>query len=203
VRALWLILLAMVACGFASPLSSYTHFTASPRHAIRWHDTIAVGSPSAGSLVRGVQLPRGGSTFFTWDPLLHRRPDRGWRRWGTDDLVRLVLRVVSIYAAANPGAGRVGIGDLSRRHGGWFGPRHVSHQNGLDVDIYYPRLDERERAPLRVGQIDLRLSQHLVDIFVQAGVVRIFVGPNTGLRGPPGVVQVLAGHDNHLHVRIR
>jgi hypothetical protein len=28
------------------------------------------------------------------------------------------------------------------------------------------------------------------------------VGPNTGLRGPAAVVQVLDGHDNHLHVRI-
>jgi murein peptide amidase A len=32
--------------------------------------------------------------------------------------------------------------------------------------------------------------------------VRIFVGPNTGLTGPPRIVQALAHHDNHLHVRI-
>jgi hypothetical protein len=32
--------------------------------------------------------------------------------------------------------------------------------------------------------------------------VRIFVGPNTGLTGPPGVVVPLTNHDNHLHVRI-
>jgi hypothetical protein len=32
--------------------------------------------------------------------------------------------------------------------------------------------------------------------------VVIYVGPNTGLRGPPGVVQPLVNHDNHLHVRI-
>jgi hypothetical protein len=31
----------------------------------------------------------------------------------------------------------------------------------------------------------------------------MFVGPNTGLRGPPGVVQALINHDNHVHVRIR
>ena len=44
------------------------------------------------------------------------------------------------------------VGDLSRRHGGDFGPRfgyigHASHQNGLDVDVYYPRADGRELAP--------------------------------------------------------
>jgi hypothetical protein len=27
------------------------------------------------------------------------------------------------------------------------------------------------------------------------------VGPNTGLTGPSGVVQVLWNHDNHLHAR--
>jgi murein endopeptidase len=96
----------------------------------------------------------------------------------------------------------VGIGDLSKPHGGWFGPRHASHQNGLDVDLYYPRLDRRERPPLRVRQIDLRLSQALVDLFARAGAERIFVGPNTGLRGSAAVVQPLSGHDNHLHVRI-
>jgi murein endopeptidase len=202
VRSLCLILLMMVTCGFASPFTAEPRFVPAPDRTIHWHRSFALGTPASGRLARGVQLPAGGPTFFTWDPLLHRRPDRGWRRWGTDALVRVVLRVVSAYAAAHPGVARVGIGDLSRPRGGWFGPRHVSHQNGLDVDVYYPRLDRRERAPLGASQIDPRLSQALVDLFVRAGAQRILVGPNTGLRGPPGVVQVLPGHDNHLHVRI-
>jgi hypothetical protein len=53
-----------------------------------------------------------------------------------------------------------------------------------------------------VDQIDAVLAQGLVDLFVRAGAELLFVGPNTGLHGPPGVVQILAGHDNHLHVRI-
>jgi murein endopeptidase len=202
VRSLCLILLTAVACGFASPFSEGVRFTPAPKHPIRWRDSRALGSPTAGALVRGVQLPPGGSTYFTWDPLLHRRPDRAWRRWGTDELVRRVLHVAAAYAARHPGAPRLGVGDLSKPRGGWFGPRHVSHQDGLDVDVYYPRLDRRERPPTRVDQIDLALAQSLVDLFVQAGATRIFVGPSTGLRGPPAVVQVLAGHDNHLHVRI-
>jgi murein endopeptidase len=202
VRPLCLILLTTVACGFASPFTAGPDFVSTPDRTIHWRHSVALGSPVSGRLVRGVQLPAGGPTFFTWDPLLHRRPDRGWRRWGTDSLVRVVLRVVARYAAEHPGAARVGIGDLSKRRGGWFGPRHVSHQNGLDVDVYYPRLDRRERAPLGALQIDPRLSQALVDLFVRAGANRIFVGPNTGLRGPSVVVQVLSGHDNHLHVRI-
>ena len=51
------------------------------------------------------------------------------------------------------------IGDLSRPHGGDFGPRfgyigHASHQNGLDVDVYYPRADGRELAPRDAREID-------------------------------------------------
>jgi murein endopeptidase len=202
VRSLCLILLTLVACAFASPFAAEPRFAARPDRTIRWQHSRALGTPVAGRLVRGVRLPAGGPTFFTWDPLLHRRPNRGWRRWGTDSLVRVVLRVVAAYAADNPGAARVGIGDLSRRRGGWFGPRHASHQNGLDVDVYYPRRDRRERAPLRASQIDPLLSQALVDLFGRAGARLIFVGPNTGLRGPPAIVQVLFGHDIHLHVRI-
>jgi murein endopeptidase len=172
-----------------------------PPPPIRWRDSAALGTWSAGRLVQGVRLPREGARFFTWDPLLHRSPNRAWRRHGTDGVVRLVLRIVRAYARDHPEAPRLGIGDLSRPRGGYFGPRHVSHQNGLDVDVYYPRLDRRERAPKRAEQIDRRLSQDLVDRFVQAGAVRVFVGPGTRLRGPPDIMQVLANHDNHLHAR--
>jgi murein endopeptidase len=112
-----------------------------------------------------------------------------------------VLRVVSGYAAAHPSAPRLGIGDLSHRRGGPFGPRHVSHQNGLDVDVYFPRKDRRERPPKLAGQIDRPLSQDLVDRFVAAGAILVFVGPSTGLTGPAGVVETLWNHDNHLHAR--
>jgi murein endopeptidase len=177
------------------------------RPAIAWRHSTPIGSPSAGRLERGVRLPTAGRHFFTWDPVLLRSPNRAWRRWGTDRLVRLVLRTARRYRAAHPRAPRMAVGDLSRPHGGDFGPRfgyigHASHQNGLDVDIYYPRADGRERAPRYASQIDRGLSQELVDRFQRAGAVAIFVGPNTGLTGRPDVVAPLANHDNHLHVRI-
>jgi murein endopeptidase len=125
-----------------------------------------------------------------------------WRRWGTDDLVRVVVRVIRRYSHRHPSAPRIGVGDLSLRHGGYFGPKHATHQNGLDADVYYPRADRRERPPKRAGQIDHALAQDLVDLFVAAGADVVYVGPNTGLTGPPDVVQVLWNHDNHLHVRI-
>jgi murein endopeptidase len=99
------------------------------------------------------------------------------------------------------------IGDLSRPHGGDFGPQfgyigHATHQNGLDADVYYPRADGRELAPRDASGIDRRLSQELVDRFVAAGAEVVFVGPSTGLHGPAGIVTPLVQHDNHLHVRL-
>ena len=174
---------------------------------VQWHYSTARGSYSAGRLEHGVRLPSDGRAFFTWDPVLRRSPNRGWRRWGTDRLVRVVLRVARDFHAAHPRAARMAVGDLSRPRGGDFGPRfgyigHASHQNGLDVDVYYPREDGRELAPLWASQIDRELSQELVNRFMAAGARVIFVGPNTGLTGPPGQVQPLVQHDNHLHVRL-
>ena len=136
-----------------------------------------------------------------------RSPNREWRRVGSDRLVRVVLRVLDDFAAAHPEAPRVGVGDLSRPSGGDFGRRfggrgHVSHQNGLDVDVYYPRRDRLERAPRRVAHVDRAFAQELVDRFVRAGALRVFVGPNVGLRGPGPIVQKLPRHDDHLHVRL-
>jgi len=178
------------------------------RHAsIDWRRSVPLGTHTAGALRKGVPLPAAGATFFTWDPVRRRSPNRAWRRWGSDRLVRTLLRVLAAFAAGHPTAPRVGVGDLSRPHGGNFGPRfggvgHASHQNGLDVDVYYPRRDRQERAPRGPSQIDRRLAQDLVDRFVRAGARFVFVGPHTGLRGPPRVVQVLpAHHDDHMHVR--
>jgi murein endopeptidase len=174
---------------------------------VQWHHSAALGTYSAGALADGVRLPAAGRAFLTWDPVLRRSPNRAWRRWGTDRLVRTVLTVARDFHAAHPRAPRLLVGDLSRPHGGDFGPRfgyigHASHQNGLDVDVYYPRADRRAAAPRDARDIDRALSQELVDRFLAAGAALIFVGPDTGLRGPPGRVEPLAQHDNHLHVRL-
>jgi len=174
---------------------------------IQWRQSRSLGLPWHGRLVRGVELPPEGEHFFTWDPVLKRSPDRWWRRWGSDRLLRMLLRVLDEYAVAHPEAARVGIGDLSRPHGGVFDERfgglgHASHQNGLDADVYYPRSDGQELRATRPPEIDHALSQELVDRFVGAGAVKVFVGPHVGLHGPRRIVQRLIYHDDHMHVRI-
>ncbi len=168
---------------------------------------MAVGLPEAGSLVRGVRFPREGHAFFTWDPIRREQPNRTWRRWGTAGTVRTTLRVLREFANDHPRAPRVGVGDLSLRQGGDFGAEvgggigHVTHQNGLDVDVYYPLDSGSERAPRTIEEVDVALAQDLLDRFVDAGAVRVYVGPSLPLTGPPEIVVPLVNHDNHLHVR--
>jgi murein endopeptidase len=169
--------------------------------------SVAVGKPWDGRLEHGVQLPEAGPDFVSWDQVLHQTPNRGWRRWGTEELVAVLQSVTREFRAAHPGAPRVLISDLSRPQGGPFGRQygglgHDSHQNGLDADVMYPRRDGLVRAPIRPSQVDRALAQDLVDRFLRAGAVKLFVGPHLHLRGPRDVVVALAHHDDHVHVRI-
>jgi murein endopeptidase len=169
--------------------------------------SIAAGTTNDGRLVKGLQLPPTGPDWVTFDPIERRTPNRPERRWATDRLLAFVLYVLRDYRLANPGAPPVVIGDLSRPHGGPFGSEfgglgHASHQNGLDADIYYPRADRALRPPATVADVDRALAQDLVSRFVGAGAQFAFVGRHVGLGGPPGIVEPLAHHDDHVHVRI-
>jgi murein endopeptidase len=174
---------------------------------IEYRDSIARGAADSGSLEKGVLLPREGRSFFTWDPARREKPNRAWRRWATDDTIRTTLSVLRGYRRDHPRAARVGIGDLSRRHGGSFdkqvspGYSHASHQNGLDVDVYYPLKSGRERGARKVAEVDVRRAQDLVDRFVDAGATLLFVGTRLPLKGPGDVVAPLEDHNDHLHVR--
>lgn len=166
-----------------------------------------IGVPWCGTLVAGVPLAAAGSAFFTWDMPSARSPSPQWRRYGTARLVALVRRVAAADRRAYPRAGRLGIADLSLPRGGPFGPRygglgHLSHQNGLDVDVLYPRRDGSETPPVRGSDIDLPRAQALVDRFVAAGAERVFVGVGLGLKGPRPLLAELAHHQDHMHVRI-
>jgi Penicillin-insensitive murein endopeptidase len=170
---------------------------------IAWRRSQASGTPNGGRLHAGVRLPEWGLDHFTWDPVGDRRPNPPDRRWGTDRLVRTVLDVLRAHRSANPGAPPVGIGDLSPPGGGPFASGgHLSHQNGLDVDVYYPRRDRRLRAPTSLEQVDRALAQDLVTRFVSAGAQYVFVDTRLGLEGPSGVVQHWPNHEDHLHVRL-
>ena len=174
--------------------------------AISWRSSTVVGTHEHGHLVNGVQVPADGTEYTTWDPGRETTLSDGWRRFGTDRLISTTLCVIDQFRAAHPHAARVLIGDISLPKGGPFGNEygglgHISHQIGLDVDIYYPRLDHVETAPLRVPDIDHEFAQELVDRFIAAGAITIYIGQRTGLHGPARIVRIAKNHDDHLHVR--
>lgn len=153
----------------------------------------ALGRPHRGRLLNGLELPASGPDWIALKPRSHR--------WTTDRMLAYLLAVLRDFRLANPGVPQVMIGDLSRRSGGRF-RGHASHQNGLDVDVYYPRLDRTLQAPGRVAHVDRVLAQDLVNRFVVAGAQFAFVGRRLGLVGPRSVVQAIPNHNDHVHVRI-
>ena len=167
---------------------------------VEWHRATSVGLQYAGRLVEGTQLPAEGPDWVTWNPNTDSSPNLNGRLYGHERTIRVLIAVLADYRAAHPEAPRVVVGDISFRNGGAM-DQHASHQNGLDVDVYYPRLDRRLGAPISTRQIDRRLSQDLLDRFVAAGAKIVFVGFSTGLGGRSGVVVPYPNHENHMHVR--
>lgn len=174
-------------------LSTTANANAAPPVIVPQVGSVAAGAPDDGRLVNGVQLPASGPDWVAFSA-----PDN---RWTTDRMLFYVLAVLRDFRLANPGAPQVVIGDLSLPHGGPMAG-HVSHQNGLDADVFYPRLDRSLQVATRVADVDRALAQDLVSRFVAAGAQFAFVGPRVGLGGPRGIVQVLRKHDDHVHVRI-
>ena len=101
---------------------------------------------------------------------------------------------------------RIGTNDLSFQNGGDT-PDHNSHENGLDIDVWYMRKDNAEYtnsqtfAGVPVGNIlySEDLSAELVKLFVEiGGAVRVFVNINSGITGT-NIVQ-RQDHIDHMHV---
>ena len=168
---------------------------------IAWHHATSLGLPWSGTLVDGTQLPVEGRDWVTWDPVTDSVPNAPKRLYGNQRTIHAIVVVTAGYRASHPRAPRVVVGDISREGGGPMTDEHVSHQNGLDVDVYLPRRDGKLLAPTAPGQVNTRLAQDLVDRFVAAGAQMIFVGYGTGLHGPAGVVIPYPNHEFHMHVR--
>jgi len=177
-----------------------THASAPESPRIAWHTATSIGLPYAGHLENGTQLPVEGPDWVTWNPNTDSRPNLPGRLYGHEHTIRTIMKVLARYRRAHPSAPRIVVGDISLHSGGVM-DQHVSHENGLDVDVYYPRRDRWLQAPTSTAQIDRRLSQDLLDGFVAAGASKIFVGYATDLRGPRDIVTPYPNHENHMHVR--
>ena len=160
-----------------------------------------VGKPSGGDLTGGLNLPDRGSGY---------RHYLGTDRVDTDDWGTLAMLgcLEAVGRAVEPLGISMGVGDLSLRSGGSF-PPHLSHQNGLDVDMRYVRRD-RQQIPL-----DLRFQPEEYDVaatkavfeafFSECNVEVIFVDIDRidfTIEGQEERIVHVNGHSNHYHVRI-
>jgi len=101
--------------------------------------SVSVGTPFNGSLIRGEVLPARGSGYRMMQTTRERRA-----RFGVSELVRLVQQSAHRVQRRIPGS-MLMVGDLSARRGGPI-PHHASHQNGRDVDFAFYMVD-RGGAP--------------------------------------------------------
>lgn len=179
-----------------------------------------IGSYSRGCLAGAEQLPETGPT---WQAMRLSRN----RNWGHPVLVDYVQELSARVASQTSWNGLY-VGDMQQPRGGPMLTGHVSHQSGLDVDIWMLppgrlNLSEAERESLssistrsargaRVGEN--WTPEHMEVLRLAASdprVARIFVFPGakvwmcdnaTGDRAWLRTIRPAHGHHYHFHVRL-
>lgn len=97
------------------------------------------GFYSKGSILFARQLPLEGEGFMRL--FLHR--DRGF---GSQEMLSLIQKAALEMNLRYPMRDRMQVGDIAQMKGGQIS-RHNSHQNGLDADIAYFRINGVEQLP--------------------------------------------------------
>jgi len=179
-----------------------------------------IGGAALGCLSGAVQLPLEGAGYQAV------RVSRN-RHWGHPDTIRFVQEFAA--ETRRSGLPDLWIGDLAQPRGGPMPWGHVSHQNGLDVDIWLdllpkppqPRaareeiritslvlpdqsgVDPRRFTPAHVAVIRQAAEHPRVDrVIVNHGIKRSLCAAHRGeawLRR----VRPWRGHDSHMHIRLR
>ncbi len=176
--------------------------------------SLSLGRPNDGILQNGVQLADGES----WQVVY---PDNAW---ATAETLFYLTRALHVLHERFPDAPAEHVGDLSAPWGGPL-PPHKSHQSGRDVDVGYPRRDERWWANATPESLDLPRTWCLIRALVtETDVEVLFVDrslqpvirthalasgePSAWVRGlfdldgaRAPLIRHEPEHQNHLHVR--
>ncbi len=180
-----------------------------------------IGGPSLGCLAGGVALAPDGPGYQAM------RLSRN-RVYGHPTLIRFI-RELAMAAEAHD-FGDLLVGDLAQPRGGPMRSGHVSHQTGLDADIWFRLAPERSLAPERRETLGatsvvaedgrrlnggwtethaalLRAAAHAPEvarIFVHPAVKRGLCAATAGAdRSWLRKMRPWWGHDDHFHVRLR
>jgi len=110
----------------------------------------AVGYYSNGSILHSVEFPSETDAVLK----IFRHRDRGW---ATEALIDLIENAAQQVHDLFPAGERLQIADASQEGGGKI-TGHASHQNGLDIDLVFYRMDRFEEDPERSGG----LNEHFI-----------------------------------------
>jgi peptidoglycan hydrolase-like protein with peptidoglycan-binding domain len=140
-------------------------------------------------------LTRTGTSGRGW----YHYGDDGIDDWGTANVIAQLQKIASYWYYNVRRSPRIGIGDISRSHGGYM-PGHVSHRDGKDCDISVPRNDGREGGTQwNWGSYSRSLTRILLKrLWASGSVYRVLFNDPT-LRAE-GLCTYYSNHDNHLHV---
>ncbi|RZO33728.1 MAG: penicillin-insensitive murein endopeptidase [Rhodobacteraceae bacterium] len=181
----------------------------------------SIGSYSNGCLAGGIELPESGNT---WQAMRLSRN----RNWGHKNTLNFV-RELSLFASSLDGWKGLYIGDISQARGGPFETGHVSHQIGLDVDIWMlpaKTLDLSKNSRENLSSVSIKSLdsknvntnwsiQHakilkkaaknsLVDRIFVTAVAKISMCENEkGDKSWLKKIRPWYGHDTHFHVRLK
>lgn len=178
-----------------------------------------IGSYANGCLTGAEALPLDGPGYQVV------RPSR-LRYFGHPELIAFVQEFTNALAAE--GIGPIAVADLAQPRGGPMTYGHVSHETGLDVDVWFrldlPRLPQNGREALddismvdaETGQLDPALWRPEMARMLQIAasdprVARIFVNPVIKQAMCAGDwedrdflrrLRPWRGHDGHFHIRL-
>jgi peptidoglycan hydrolase-like protein with peptidoglycan-binding domain len=147
-------------------------------------------------LLAHLELPVFGSTLCDYSV------GNGPANWGTAAAIgQLEAAAASL---ARTGLSRPAVGDIGFEHGGAI-PGHVTHQQGLDVDLRPMRRDHRQCAAgtnWRSSTYDRAATRALVKAIRATAIGHVkVVYFNDPVLIREGLTRWHSGHDDHLHVR--
>lgn len=122
-----------------------------------WTKSLSIGTVYKGRLVRGRKMALSGPHHY----ILPRRHAKRGINWGTDELIALLREVARKVHEKFPGA-KLGIGNISPRHGGWMRYSR-SHRSGRNADLAFYALgrDSRYRKLVDLMRFNRKgLSRH-------------------------------------------
>lgn len=181
----------------------------------------SIGKYSRGCLAGGMALPVSGPT---WQVMRLSRN----RNWGHPEMIKVLERI----AAKAPKIGWNGllVGDIAQPRGGPMIAGHVSHQIGLDADVWLTPMPDRELtrlereemmatnvvndnwddvrpeiwSPVYIALYKMIAEDPQVERVLANGAIKQALCREVkGDRAWLGKIRVVPGHNYHLHIRIK